>query len=147
MNHNPSLVSAESIKAKLKKEADLNQKDFNHLLLHYFIERLLYRLSISPYAANFILKGGLLLYTVLNVRGRATRDIDFLAENLKNTTAELARIFIFFPAVWATSSFTSETELLLPLLPHPENVKNSVHSTIQNITTVPFFPAKGNLFG
>ena len=78
MKDNLFPVSAESIKAKLKKEADSSAKDFDFLLLHYFIERLLYRLSISPYANNFILKGGLLLYTVLNSRGRATKDIDFL---------------------------------------------------------------------
>jgi hypothetical protein len=39
MNRNFSPVSAESIKAKLKKEADSSAKDFNFLLLHYFIER------------------------------------------------------------------------------------------------------------
>jgi len=93
MNDNSSPVSADSIKAKLKNEADSCGKDFNYLLLHYFIERLLYRLSISPYAHNFILKGGLLLYSVLKNRGRATKDIDFLARDIKNTSAELVRIF------------------------------------------------------
>jgi hypothetical protein len=66
MNPQPKvslLMSAESIKSKLKKEADAESKDFNYVLMHYFIERFLYRLSISPYAGNFILKGGLLLYT------------------------------------------------------------------------------------
>jgi len=90
MNHNSSLVTADSIKAKLKNKADSSNKDFNFLLLHYFIERLLYRLSISPYANNFILKGGMLLYTVLKTRGRATRDIDFLADKIKNNSAEFA---------------------------------------------------------
>ena len=34
-------ISAESIKAKLKKEAVSCAKDYDFLLLHYFIERLL----------------------------------------------------------------------------------------------------------
>ena len=93
MNNKSPSVSAESIKAKLKKEADINKKDYNYLLLHYLIERLLYRLSISSYANNFILKGGLLLYTILNERGRATKDVDFLAKNIENTHSELVRIF------------------------------------------------------
>ena len=93
MTLNPSSVSADSIKAKLKKEAESSKMDFGFLLMHYLIERLLYRLSISPYANNFILKGGLLLFTVLKTRGRATRDIDFLADNIKNNPAELVRIF------------------------------------------------------
>jgi hypothetical protein len=40
MNDKLSLISAESVKAKIKREADQSAKDFNFLLLHYFIERL-----------------------------------------------------------------------------------------------------------
>ena len=93
MNNKTTLASAESIKARLKNEANINKKNFDYLLLHYLIERLLYRLSISPYANNFILKGGLLLYTILNERGRTTKDVDLLAKNIENTHSELGRIF------------------------------------------------------
>jgi len=43
-----------------------------------------YRLSLSSYADNFILKGGMLLYTILGNDARATQDIDFLARRLNN---------------------------------------------------------------
>jgi hypothetical protein len=85
--------TAESVKARLKKIAVAENKPFNYILMHYFIERLLYRLSVSPYAGNFILKGGLLLYTVFNNKARTTRDIDLLAEKIGNTPDELLRIF------------------------------------------------------
>jgi hypothetical protein len=48
-------LTADSIKARLKKAADTEVKDFNYILMHYFIEHLLYRLPVSPYAGNFIL--------------------------------------------------------------------------------------------
>ena len=54
---------------------------------------MLYRLSVSPYAAHFVLKGGLLLQAVLEQQARATRDIDLLAEQLSNQTDDLRRIF------------------------------------------------------
>jgi predicted nucleotidyltransferase component of viral defense system len=110
MKDNLSPVSAESIKAKIKKEAASSAKDFNFLLLHYFIERLLYRLSVSPYAHNFILKGGLLLYTVLDNRGRATKDIDFLAEKIKNTPDELVRIFTEIATIPSHDAVFFDTE-------------------------------------
>ena len=103
-------MTPESIKAKLKKEADASAKDFDFLLLHYFIERLLYRLSISPYTNNFILKGGLLLYTVLDNRGRATRDIDFLARDIKNTPAELAKVFTEIATIPVNDAVSFDTE-------------------------------------
>ncbi|MDR1286057.1 MAG: nucleotidyl transferase AbiEii/AbiGii toxin family protein [Treponema sp.] len=83
----------ESVKGRLKKIAVAENKPFNYILMHYFIERLLYRLSVSAYAGNFILKGGLLLYTVLDDKARTTRDIDLLAEKIRNTPDELLGIF------------------------------------------------------
>ena len=110
MNNKTSSAFAESIKANLRNEADVNKKDFNYLLLHYFIERLLYRLSISTYANNFILKGGLLLYTILNARGRATKDIDFLAKNIKNTHSELVRIFTEIASIQVDDAVSFDTK-------------------------------------
>jgi hypothetical protein len=55
----------DSIKARLKQLAASGNKPYDYLLAHYFTERMIYRLSLSSYADNFILKGGLLLYTIL----------------------------------------------------------------------------------
>lgn len=55
-----------SVKARLKNIARNQGKTFNLILQLYMQERLLYRLSISRYNKNFILKGGLLLFSQLN---------------------------------------------------------------------------------
>ncbi len=49
-----------SVRARLKQHADKNKQDFNLTLTHYGLERLLYRLSVSEHASNFLLKGALL---------------------------------------------------------------------------------------
>ena len=49
-----------SIRARLKNCADAAKQDFNLTLTHYGLERLLYRLSVSKHAPNFLLKGALL---------------------------------------------------------------------------------------
>lgn len=51
---------AASIRARLKQHADASKQDFNLTLTQYGLERLLYRLSISQHAANYLLKGALL---------------------------------------------------------------------------------------
>ena len=51
---------AASVRARLKRHADATKQDFNLTLTHYRLERLLYRLSISEHASNFLLKGALL---------------------------------------------------------------------------------------
>jgi hypothetical protein len=35
-------------------------EDFQHLLIRFTLERLLYRLSVSPFAEQFVLKGAML---------------------------------------------------------------------------------------
>ena len=60
---------------RLSKEKSLN---FDLVLTHYAIERLLYRLTQSRYAERFVLKGAMLLMTWLEEPLRGTRDLDLL---------------------------------------------------------------------
>ena len=67
--------------------------DFDAVLLRYFQERFLYRLAISEFSDHLVLKGGLLLICLKMPVSRPTKDIDFLAEQVKNEPAEIERIF------------------------------------------------------
>ena len=69
---------AASVRARLKQHADATKQDFNLTLTHYGLERLLYRLSVSEYASNFLLKGALLFTLWYDVAHRPTRDADLL---------------------------------------------------------------------
>jgi predicted nucleotidyltransferase component of viral defense system len=81
-----------SIKEKLKNVAKREGKPFDYLLTLYLIERFLYRLSISRYADKFVLKGGVLLYTILDEKARATKDVDMLARELNNSLEDFSDI-------------------------------------------------------
>lgn len=50
------------------------------------------KLSMSGFADNLILKGGLQIYIMTNFESRATIDADFLLRNLPNDKAELEKI-------------------------------------------------------
>jgi len=69
---------AASIRARLKNVADARKQDFNLVLTHYGLERLLYRLSVSPHAPDFLLKGALLFSLWYDIPHRPTRDADLL---------------------------------------------------------------------
>lgn len=86
-------MNSDSIKAKLKNIAVKEGKQYDYLLTLYLIERLLYRISISEYADKFVLKGGVLLYIVLEEKARATKDIDMLARKLNNSLENIEAIF------------------------------------------------------
>jgi hypothetical protein len=67
---------------------------------HYGLERLLYRLSISPHAPNYLLKGALLFSLWYDQPHRPTRDADLLGfgpddvESAVNTFREICQIAV-----------------------------------------------------
>lgn len=69
---------AASVRARLLNRARAERADFNLMLTRYSLERLLYRLSVSPWADQFLLKGALLFDLWFDQPHRPTRDIDLL---------------------------------------------------------------------
>lgn len=75
---------AASVLAKLKNKARASGISYQLCLQLFFQEEFLRRLAGSPYAENFILKGGLFIYTLTQFESRATVDVDFLMRGLNN---------------------------------------------------------------
>lgn len=69
---------AASVRARLLNLARRTNQPFDVLLTRFVHERLLCRLSRSPHADRFVLKGAMLLTTWLPETARGTRDLDFL---------------------------------------------------------------------
>ena len=83
---------AASVRQRLLNLARERNEDFGLVLTKYALERLLYRISQSPYKATFILKGALLFELWTEQRYRPTRDADFLARG-DNDPARFQEIF------------------------------------------------------
>jgi hypothetical protein len=63
------------------------------LIRNFVMERFLERMSLSKYSGNFILKGGLLIASMVGLDNRATMDIDTTIRNY-NLSSEDARKMI-----------------------------------------------------
>lgn len=88
------MISAISVKDRLKKQAVEEKKTMQDKIVMYGLERTIYRLSISEYAERFTLKGGIFLYALFNGDyTRATTDIDLLAQCISNDTEEMKKVF------------------------------------------------------
>ena len=70
---------AASVKQRLFNFAKRNGDDFNLLQVRYATERLLYRLSVSSYGEDFLLKGAVLFILWESHPHRPTKDIDLLS--------------------------------------------------------------------
>lgn len=67
-----------SVRARLLNLARKEGKSHELLLTRYALERLLYRLTQTPHADRFVLKGAMLMSTWFDDPHRPTRDIDLL---------------------------------------------------------------------
>lgn len=70
---------AASVRHRLQNLARQQQDDFQLVLSRYALERLLHRISQSPYRDRFIVKGAMLFHLWTDQPYRPTRDIDLLA--------------------------------------------------------------------
>lgn len=88
---------AASVRARLLNRARETGQDFNLVLTRYAIERLLYRISVSPHADQFWLKGALLFDLWFDIPHRPTRDADFLGFG----TPDIPRLRTIFQEICA----------------------------------------------
>lgn len=70
------IKNIDSLKDKAKNCADRNNLSIQQVLQNYMFERFLDRLSQSRYNNNFVIKGGLLLSSIMGINMRTTMDID-----------------------------------------------------------------------
>jgi predicted nucleotidyltransferase component of viral defense system len=88
------MTNAISVKDRLKKQAIEDGKTMQDKLVTFGLERTIYRLSVSPYAERFTLKGGIVLYALFDGEyARATMDIDLLAQRIPNDAEEMKKVF------------------------------------------------------
>jgi len=96
---------AASVLAKLKNKAKASGISYQQCLQLFFQEEFLRRLAGSKYAENFVLKGGLFIYTLTNFESRATVDVDFLMRGLNNDLGRMDEIIAEILAVETGNDF------------------------------------------
>ena len=86
------IKNAKSLIDKLKNKAVQNNITVNEVLQNYMFERILERLSISEYKNNFILKGGVLLSSIMGIDTRTTMDMDTCLKGINLTEEQLYKV-------------------------------------------------------
>lgn len=83
---------ASSVLARLKNKASETGRSYQLCLQLFCQEEFLRRLEKSKYVDNFILKGGLFIYSLTEFDSRVTVDVDFLLKRIPNTPEQLRKI-------------------------------------------------------
>lgn len=76
------IKTARQLKALVQNRTKGNSGKAQLLIRNFMMERFLERVSLSKYKDNFILKGGMLVSSMVGLDNRATMDIDTTLKNL-----------------------------------------------------------------
>ena len=80
------------LKALIRNLAKKSNVEAEVLLRRFMMERFLERIAVSAYKDNFILKGGMLIASMVGVDMRSTMDMDTTIKGQQVSEAEIAAI-------------------------------------------------------
>ena len=120
---------AASLRARLLNLAKKENIDFQLIITRFLHERLLYRLSLSDFSNQFILKGGSFIYAIQGIKTRPTLDIDLLGQQIPNDLETLCATFR------AICRIESDDEVLF----YPESVEGEIVTQQDNYNGVRLF--------
>lgn len=84
--------TSKQLKDKVRNISHGDNQTAQMLIRNFIMERFLERVSISPYRNNFILKGGMLVASLVGIDTRATIDIDSTLKALPLNEEDAVRI-------------------------------------------------------
>ncbi len=86
------IKTSRQLKDKIKLLSNGDSNISQMYLRNYFMERFLERISVSEYCENFVLKGGMLVASLIGLQMRATMDIDTTVRALNLSAEDAERI-------------------------------------------------------
>lgn len=87
------------LKGRIKSLAQKNHADARILMRIFMMDRFLERVSVSPYRDHFIIKGGILVTSLIGVTLRSTMDIDASIKNEELSEEHLLRMLTEISAI------------------------------------------------
>ena len=96
------------LKAFIKNKVAEKNISAQLVMQNYMLERLLERISLSPYKHNFILKGGFLISAIVGLDTRTTMDLDTTIKGFTLTHEAIRTIFTDICAVPITDDVNFE---------------------------------------
>ncbi len=122
---------AVSIRARLLNLAKKEGIDFQLVIIRFLHERLLYRLSVSDYSQQLILKGGAFIYAIQGLKSRPTIDVDLLGKQISNDIEVLCVVFRQICAIESEDEVTFNPERVVGELITQQDKYNGVRLFIE----------------
>jgi len=109
------MSKAMQLKARARNKAQEYQIPAQAVLQSYFLERFLERISVSNYQDAFVLKGGMLIASMVGIGSRTTMDMDTTLRNFPLSEDALVNIVSEICSTQLDDSITFTLESIKPI--------------------------------
>lgn len=107
--------NAMQLKAKINNKAKELKIPAQIMMQNYVMECFLERLSKSEYANHFIIKGGILIASLVGLNHRTTMDIDVTVKNIPLKENDISKIISYICSVSNEDDFTLHLDRVEPI--------------------------------
>ena len=104
-----------SLKAKIRNIAKEKNISAQAVLQSYLMSRFLYRLSQTEYKEKFVIKGGLLIASIVGIEHRSTMDLDTTLRNLPLAESAIREAFESVCRVQIDDGITFSYDSIVPI--------------------------------
>ncbi len=128
---------AMQFKARIKNLAIKNHVPAQAVLQDFMMERLLEKIPISKYKDKFILKGGMLIASMVGLQHRTTMDMDTTLRGVPLTEERIRKIFLEICSIHLEDGVTFGLDYIIPIREEAEygGFRVAVIATYQLIRT------------
>ena len=109
------MKTPEQLKGAIRNIAKEKNLHAQEIMQIFMFERVLERLSLSPYKKNFVLKGGLLISSMIGISERTTKDMDTTVRGIDMDEANIERVIKEILAIDANDGIIFRYEKLEPI--------------------------------
>lgn len=104
-----------SLKAKIRNIAIENNISAQAVLQNYLMNRFLYRMSLTKFKDKFVIKGGMLIASIVGIDHRATMDLDATLRNLPLTESSICKAFEHICSIQTEDEITFSFDSIAPI--------------------------------
>jgi predicted nucleotidyltransferase component of viral defense system len=109
------MSKAMQLKAKIKNLALINHVPAQAILQNFMLERLLERISISKYKDMIVLKGGMLIASMVGINSRTTMDMDATLQGYPLSEETIRVAFIDICALYLNDEVMLALDRVVPI--------------------------------
>ena len=125
------MKTPEQLKGAIRNIAKEKNLHAQEIMQIFMFERVLERLSLSPYKKNFVLKGGLLISSMIGISERTTKDMDTTVRGIDMDEANIERVIKEILAIDANDGIIFRYEKLEPIREDDDYNNFRVHFTAE----------------